>query len=378
MPAEKEKPKAEAAAAKPVEEKKVGIIDGLDEFFKEAAEKEKPAAPEAKPAEAPPKKDDSKPDASKVIPDFDPEADEDKPKAAEDDEVPAEIKSEKAKADWKGLRDNARKNKEEAETLRKRVAELESSSNKEEVESLRTRLAEYEQQLTVVAVERDPRFQRYFDGKTKALIETAKSIGGDKVASILQLPESEHRNKMLEDAVADLPPLQQARIGAVLNDVESLHREKAAELARASDLYKTMQSNQAEQTKAAEQQRLRVLNDTIERWSDPERGSPLLRKTGDKDHDAEAERIKEQARAIYAGELDVRDMAKASLWAAKGPRLLQQVTTQAKRIKDLEAENESLKGAKPDIGSGGGSMGDVDEFAGKGLTDVALAQAFGR
>lgn len=344
-----------------------GLIAGLQELVGEEFNKisSPPVAalsarttnpPAADPnKEEPPKADDpsAKETAEhddKTVPEFDPDA-APAPKKEEDD-TPTGL-SEKARADWKGLRETARKAREESERLQKRVAELESATNKEEVESLKQLVTDYEQRLIVTNIERHPQFQAHYEGRTNALIDTAKQVAGEKVAAILRLPEGEHRTALLRDAYAELDPVSQSQVGSILVQINTLNRERSQELANSKQSFQALQARQQEQQKAQTEQSKRVLEDTITRWSDPEKGSPLLRAAeGDKEGAERAEKIKNQARATFAGELDTPSMAKAALWAAKGPEL-------AKNLKAAVAENQSLRQqiaelskAKPSLNGG--------------------------
>lgn len=351
---------AEAPAAvtpKPLEDK--GLLEILGDATKEAfankkqvgmhgeqAEPEKPAAAEPAPkAAAPDKKESAVPDPDEPAP------------QKEDDDTPAHL-PEKAKADWKSLREARRKADDENATLKKRVSELEATQNTAELDELRKRLADYQERLTVVALEREPRFQQYFDGRTKQLLDTAKSVGGDKIAGILQMPDSEYRTRALNEAYAELDPVAQSRVGAVLNSFDELKAQRQGELARAGEAYKALQDENNSKAKAARDQHNRVMEDVLERWSSLEKGNPVLQpREGDKEWNSGVESRKQQARDIFSGKLSVQDTARAAAWAAAGPELATQLRGAKKREAELLEEISQLKAAKPGLGNGGGAGG---------------------
>ena len=162
-----------------------GLLATLDAISKQRGEKQSDKPDPEPPAAKPDDKPDDAPagESDGALPDNAPPADKAKPAAKDDDAPPANL-NEKQKVDWKGLRERAKKAEEEAGALRDKLALLESSAPKtEDVEALKKQLAEYEDRLTVVALERHPKFEKYFNGRTEQLLATAKTVGGEKVAT---------------------------------------------------------------------------------------------------------------------------------------------------------------------------------------------------
>jgi major membrane immunogen (membrane-anchored lipoprotein) len=348
-----------------------GVIDNLDALVGEAFRAKNnpaPAAaaePEEKPEEKPPE---AKKDV-KEIPDFDPDAPKPEVKAVEKDEpTPKTAKEWKEfKAKYKAETEKAVKEAEER--VRKQMAEQAPLVSNEELESLKAKLVEYDTALKVTAVERHPQFQKYFEERNKNLIETAKEVAGEKVANLMQLPPGPHRDALMNEAVAELSPIQQMQFGAVLVQKTTLDRERAGELSRASQSYQAMQAQRAQQEHAAKEQAKAELETVLKDWSDPDRGSPLL-----KPGSPHAEKIQAQARAIYAGQLDNRNMAKASIWAAKGPVLASELKGALTRIAELEAQVSSLSAAKPSIDGSSGPASNSDLPSNAGWLDAVMAQ----
>lgn len=354
--------------------------NNLETLFQEAVAQEKGAPAKDNPAEKQAEAAKA-PAVADAADDFDPDAA--KPAVAapatDDEELPDDIKdkSEKTRNSFKEMRREKREAAERAAAAEKRLHDLEAAAPKEDVAAIKARLAEYEQQLQIVAVERDPKFRSYFDGKTKTLIERAKSVAGEKIASILQLPESEYKTKLLDEAIVELSPTRQAMVGAMLNDYETINAERTAELSRASETYKAIQARHQEHQRAAQEASAKLFDENLNRWRST---SPLLKRVdGDKEHNASADKIEADARAIFNGEGDARQMAKHAIYAAHAPHLTKMLKARDVTISELRKEIEELRGAKPNIGDGGGAnLGDIDPFAGKTLTDTVLEQAFGR
>lgn len=354
-----------AEVAEPPPEKSDGLLASLPELTREAfqAKREPGPEPEAeKPAEEVP--------AEKK--EVDPAA-PDPAKAAEDD-TPEGL-TPKAKADWKGLRESRKKAEEdrkktheENEALKKKFAELEAAHNPAEVETLRKQLEDYEQRLTVVALEKHPKFEKFFTERTNKLVETAKAIGGDKLATVLQLPDGDYRNTLLQEAFAELDPVKQSRIGAVLNEFDSLKTQKQQELSKAGEHWKALQAEEQQRSKAQAEQHNRVLSEVLDRWGDPKTGvAPLQTREDDKEWNASVESRKEYAREIFNGNMDVQGMAKAAAWAAIAPGLAEQLKGATKAIAELREENAQLKAAKPTLE--GGASGEDDDDANMGFVE---------
>lgn len=368
-------PATEAPKAQGLES--TGLLDSLKELTKEiiptaaasAAPKKKsePAEPAAAaPGETPPK-----PEGDGTLPDLEPGDAAVKPDATKtgDEDIPASLTSEKAKADWKGLREARRKTEEENAALKKKVSELEAvaTPNTTELETLRKTLADYEARLTVTNLERHPKFEEFFNGKTKTLLDQAKNIGGERIATILQLPDGEYRNTQLKEAFSELDPVGQSRIGAVINSLDELSSARKAELSRAGDVLKAMHAEKQRSVQAQQEAQAKVLDELLTRWSDPEKGHPMFQlKADDKEWNAGVEKRRKLAKDIYSGNLgDSNQLAKASGWAAAGPALAQSLQAANAKIAELSAQLDGLKAAKPGSINGGASGEDgIDDKTG--------------
>lgn len=341
-----------------------GLLDSLTELTKDAFAaklgKGPQDAPDPDPEPNDPPKDkiapEPKPDAKNGIPEPEP----DTGKAAPDPDDTPEGLTPKAKADWKGLRESRKKAEErasqaetEANKLKARIAELESTHNPAEVETLRKQLEDYEQRLTVVAVEHHPKFQKYFNERTATLLDTAKKVGGEKIASLLQLPEGEYRSNLLREEFAQLDPVSQSRLGAIVNSMEELTAQRQSEIARSSEVRKALEAEEQARAKQQTEHANRILEETLNRWSDPKDGVAVLQsREGDKAWNDGRESIRAQAREIFNGKLPLDAMAKAATWAAIGPELAKNLKGATATIAQLQEQIAQLKAAKPTLDGG--------------------------
>jgi hypothetical protein len=301
----------------------------------------------------------AEPDAKKGIP----EPGEVAEKAPDDEFATPNGLNEKAKADWVGLR-TARKKAVEAsdkaqaenEALKKRIAELESAQNTEEVKALRQTLEQYEQELTVTALERHPKFKQYFDGQTAALLENAKSIGGEKLANILQLPEGEHKKSLLKDAIIELDEVDRISLGGVITQLRQLNAQKSVELSKSKEALKALESERMARQKAEQEKAIKVIDSVLERWSDPKSGNVAYQyREGDAAWNKAVDERKALARQMYSGTMDYEQLARGAAYAASAIELVSQLRGANAENARLKEEIAALKAAKPTIESGGGN-----------------------
>ncbi len=120
--------------------------------------------------------------------------------------------------------------KELADKLRETETKFSTVVDPKEFETVKSEREKLSETLRLVAVEKHPRFQAYYDNKTNAQIDLAKRISGpdkaETIAVLLKTPESEYRARQIEDLMADMSPLQQSRIGSVLNALEDIRSER--------------------------------------------------------------------------------------------------------------------------------------------------------
>jgi hypothetical protein len=298
---------------------------------------------------APPAGDAPKPPAA--APDPDPAAGEKK----KEDELPPGL-TERGKSDFAKMRESKKKTEDENAILKKKVTELETALatvNPEEGKALKAQLADYEERLIATNLEKHPKFQAYFNQRTESLLASAKAIGGEKIASLIQLPESEYRSNLLQEEFTNLNPLAQARLGSVLNDLDALKNQRETELNNSRDRWKALQKEQQERAKAQVEQHNSVLTAVLDRWSDPTKGVPFMQdREGDKEWNAAVERRKQLARDIFTGNQTVEEIARASAWAAVAPELVAQLNGAKKREDALREEVAQLKAAKPSVDGG--------------------------
>lgn len=279
-----------------------------------------------------------------------------------DDEPPADIKSEAGKANWKMLR--ARGNEFEAkwkaaqteiENYKKNPPKPAEPQIPADYEELKKNHAELDEKLKLLDIERHPKFQKHFGAKLESALTTAKNIGGETLANLLKLPDSDFKTEQLENVLKSLSPLKQTMLGSLLLDVEKINNERASELNSAKENYakyiSIQEAQQKQQQEYQKQQADRVFTQELEQAT---KGLPVFQKVeGNDAWNKQVDSAIQNARNIFEGKLPLPDFARASNWAAAAPLLLQDSAAKGKEIETLKAELARLKGVQPKPGAGG-------------------------
>jgi len=247
----------------------------------------------------------------------------------------------------------------------------------DKIKSERDQLAKH---LQLVAIERDPTFNKEFENASAAVLASAKAASGkhaDAFEKVLKMPPSEARDEAIEKLMEDVPAYKQTQIGYALAEMDKLRNLKEARIRESVANWEQMQTQSFEQRKqsqAAERaQMVKVLDKTISDWTDKEKGLPVFQKRdGDDAWNAMVDDQIEVARNVFGGELDVDSIAKAAMWAASAPLLLKDNATLLEQIKAKDAEIAQLKGLSPGADGLGGGLP-----AGGGEDDVPANMEYG-
>jgi len=327
------------AASKPVDTSPAPVVpDGV-----------KPAAPAApmKPVEPPKPAEPAKP----VV----------------DDEFPPEVKSPKAREDWKALKASRADAQRLADEYKAKVVEYEQKLAKQVAptvpEEVTNRIAElererdeYSEKLKLVDVEQHPKFKAYFDGKTQQLTEAAKTIVGAehvaKVERIMKLSDPDARTQALDDLMLELSPAKQTRLGAVVASLETLQQERAAEIGNAKTRWEQLQQESKAQQQAGVAAKLAQADRLVAAAAEME-----AFKAGDKADAARLQQIetyKGFVRGAVTGQLSEQDAQFMPLAAVEGLHLKTHVLPAlTKELADLKAQLEPYLKAQQRPSAGG-------------------------
>lgn len=261
---------------------------------------------------------------------------------------------------WKGKAAELEAAKKAAEEGATKSAEP-SPEVTAELERVKKANEEMSRRLQILDVTQHPQFQAYFDNKVNAQKELGKRIVGAEKApqfeKLLALPDGDYKNSQIEEFVSDLPILQQSRIGAVLNALEGIGQEKAAEIAKAGE--HKAQLTKEQEVKSAERVKLRdkLVNEVAASLASEKEGMAIFQKRTD---DAEWNRGVDErialAKKVITGEgMKPADVIKTAFYGAAVPAILQAYQSDMKEkdeaIGKLEEQVKALTAAQP--GKGG-------------------------
>ena len=283
------------------------------------------------------------------------EAEKEPEKAVEEPEQATDSKESRSSSDFKKIkedRDNARR---ELEELKSKLEKLDDSDVNNIMEQLKTERDDLSQRLKLAAIERHPKFQQEFQSKVDGVIEQAKRIVGsenaDRVAELMQMGESDYRNNSLDEMMMELSTTKQAQLGSLLTRIDEVRYERASALENAEQTYQQMMADQAKQHEAQLAETHKLFDNVVSEASNLE---VFANRDGDDSWNAEVKERVDMARGIFSGENDPQELARASLWAAAGPKyrelLVQQIELNRRLQKQLGDQGE----ANPSVGSNGG------------------------
>lgn len=311
------------------------------------------------------------------------------PKAQADTEPKAEPKADEGEEKWpRSSKDwsefkAARKAKEDAlvkerdgvktelETVRKEIETLRKSGPSPELDGLKRERDELSEKLRLVAVEKHPKFQTYFDNKVNAQLDLAKHIVGedkaDRIVKALKLPDGQYKDSQLEEIMGELGTVSQTRIGGVINSLAQINQERDTEIANAKTNYEKLTAEEAAKaernTKAQREQAEKTFSDTVALAQDPKDGLAIFqKKDGDEKWNTEVQQRVDLAKNLMFGSLKQDQVARAALYAVGFPSVLKWATEMGDENKKLQAQVKELSSASPRV-----SGGDVKPVEGENI-----------
>lgn len=220
------------------------------------------------------------------------------------------------------------------------------------LEDLRKERDDYAARLRSVAIERDPAFEREFQQASGAVVEMIKSNVGvakaDEAEKILAMSPSEARDTAIEKFMENLPAYKQTQFGYALAEMDKLRHVKASKISEAQANWDKLQAEARTKQESERRQMQQAFDKTLAQWSDKDKGLPVLQKRdGDDAWNVKVDESTQLARDIFAGELGIDELAKASIWAATAPLLLEDNAALLKKIEGLETELKKFTDLTP-------------------------------
>lgn len=276
--------------------------------------------------------------------------------------------------------------KTKAAEFEKKLTTTDPAKPTPEFEAIKKERDELDATLRKVAVAEHPKFKQYYDGKESAQVELAKRIVSpelsDKIATILKMPDSQYRDAQLEEAITDLTPIQQSRLGGVMNSIAELRAERASEIERAREGMSALQEQTKKQSEAQREQLDKLFSTQVSALQDAKNGHPLYQtKQGDDKWNSDVAARIESAKTILTGRNEPALAINHALHAAAYPALLQETLSLTKENNALKAQIEQLTKSSPKLESErttetngeGGENGKVEHKSGSRPMEAAAA-----
>jgi len=216
------------------------------------------------------------------------------------------------------------------------------------------------EQLRIVAIEKHPRFQQFYDNKINAQIDLAKRVVGpenaDRIATLLKMPDNDYRAQQIDELTNSLSPTQQARIGSVLNSLESIQFDRQAQIDQAKTdgerLFNEAKANAEKQQNERKGQLETLFQNVTQSVSDPaskDAISVFQKQDGNEDWNKGVDARLAYAKSLLFDSHTPETMIKAALQASALPGLLKSHAEALDKIKTLEAQVKGMSAAQPTL-----------------------------
>ena len=277
-----------------------------------------------------------------------------------DEEPPETIKSPKARADWKRIKEARDTALHEKKDLEARLKVLEQDTQKfkqnavppEELNKLKVERDDLDSRLKRLDLERHPQFQKHFTEKIDGAMAQAKKLVGtensSRIEALLRMPDSEWKTAQLDEIMEALPRSKGSQLGALLNQLEQVQVERQKEL----DNWQVNLQAAGKVAEAKQQEQLGEISEAFERVAkslgNGDQGLPAYRlREGDSEWNSAVQKRLDAARQLYLGNVPMQQRAQAALLAAVMPDLAQEAVAVAKERDQLKEELSALKKGKP-------------------------------
>lgn len=303
------------------------------------------------------------------------------------DELPAEVKDEKVRENWKKARVA---HKGEIEKLTKKIETLEAKG-KEVPEATTARLQQLEEQnqqmsqiLQRVGVETHQKFQQQVIAPLQGAYSEAKAIittaGGDPAALDHALSLSgRSQYDALDEVYSSLPESAKIEAQEAIRTFRKYNEIRLRELANApKTLERLRQQDLVEQSRGLENQKHEMENlydSIVEEYKN--NGIEILKPTDDPDSkwwNDIAPQVVQGGRQTFLDSHDMKDVAKAAFWGKAGPIYQKLFQYMVKKQSVTDQQLREIQDAGPTVrdSSGGGVTSNYDEDLKKPFADVFI------
>jgi hypothetical protein len=289
--------------------------------------------------------------------------------------VPAEVKMPRTTKDWDAFKAAEKtrlaekdaelsKYKTELETLRKAPPVATIADDDPRILSYKKEAEELNEKLRLVEITSHPKFKAYYDGKVNAQVEMAKRIVGteqaDAIATLLKLPDNPYRQEKIEELVATLSPLQQSRVGGVLNTLNEIETERSGQIEQAQKDYIVYQEKTKADAELKQKEKLTKADaafsavvSTLQNPNDKDGLFIFQKKEGDEEWNKGVEERVKYAKDLLFSTNDPKALIRAALHAAALPGVVKSYQVSLDKISELAEQVKGLTAAQPNLESRG-------------------------
>ena len=210
---------------------------------------------------------------------------------------------------------------------------------------------------------------------------TVEVLGPDKAKefqAIAELPNSPLKKQQMQEFLGDLDVSDQARMGAILNDLSKIGRQREAEIKKAGEHKTTITAQDQDKLKAAMALREKAFGEAV-KVAQSKEGSPAYQlKPADAEGAAEWNKSVQErvnvAKAFMTGQgISQEKLLRACFDAAAMPAILEaykaDMSEKNGRITSLEAEIGKLRAVQPKTE---GAAADAGQATGNEGGDIKL------
>jgi len=278
-------------------------------------------------------------------------------------EQPAEIKSEQGVKSWRAAKEAFIRKTAEYE---KRIKDMESrvsttpdpaalATYEAKIIEIQKERDDLNERLGRASIERTPEFERHYVKRITNVIEDAKGAVGkdlaDRVAHILEMPDSPIRNGQINDVMADMDELQKHELSLAVKDLRQINKEKKEQIDNWKDGLSKREKILAEKQEQSMKQYSQVFDSVL---SDIHKEHPLLApKEGDAEWTGRSKNLADAARELYLGKGTPQERARASVYGVVSAVLLETLKAQNEEMSKLTKQVEALRGKQPAVDAKG-------------------------
>lgn len=217
---------------------------------------------------------------------------------------------------------------------------------------------ELSEKLRLVDITQHPKFKSYYENKVSAQVEMAKKIVGpdnaEAIATLLKLPDNEYRQTRMEEIVSTLSPIQQSRVGSVLNSLQEIEMERDSQIEQAKKDYSLYQEKAKLDAESAQKTAMQkaeasfsAVISTVQNPKDKDGLFIFQKQEGNEEWNKSVDDRVSYAKNLLFGQQQPESLMKAALHAAALPGVVKSYQIALDKIKALEEQVSGLTAAQP-------------------------------